>query len=305
MSSSMLTKKVKELAFESHLRYVGITPVERLRHEPEGIKPETYLPGARTVVVLGVRLSLGAQLSQKLAHQRYRSAICTYLWHGFGLPNNHYLDRTAFLVARLLEKEGHIAVPLLASSPFDLRGSLSKFSNVHAAVAAGLGEMGWSGFLLTPEAGPRNRVVSVITTAELDPDPMYDGPKLCDPDQCGTSGRSLPICSSVCPVDALSQDVQTVIIGERTFRTAQLDSNRCFWASIGLSGNALAVKPLATPDIVEISDVSQGLKERDPRQSGELMVIGRGDYCGKCIMECPVGNSPIVDRLVSEARSYT
>jgi hypothetical protein len=31
----------------------------------------------------------------------------------------------------------------------------------------------------------------------------------------------------------------------------------------------------------------------------ELMVIGRGDYCGKCIMECPVARSPKLDELLN------
>ena len=304
MSHSILTKRVKELVLKNHLHYVGVAPVERLRDEPEGKRPETFLPGARSVVVLGVRLSLGAQLSQALAHQRYRSVICSYLWHGFGLPNVHYLDRTAFLVARLIEKEGHIAVPLLAASPFDLRGSLTEFSNIHAAAAAGLGDVGWNGFLMTPDAGPRARFVSVITTAQLDADPPYKGATLCQPDKCRGTGEREPVCSSVCPVNALGNDSQTIRIGEKRFLLARFDRNRCLWASMGMSAGSLAVKPLPVPDNVGIGDVFQALKARDPRQTAELAVIGRGDYCGKCIMECPVGRPAIVDELVSRAKTF-
>jgi hypothetical protein len=73
---------------------------------------------------------------------------------------------------------------------------------------------------------------------------------------------------------------------------------------MGLSEGSLAVKPLPIPDKVEIGDVFQALKERDPRQSAELSVIGRGDYCGRCIMECPVGRPAVVGELVSEAGTY-
>jgi len=121
--------------------YVGIAPSDSLQAEPTGHKPNDYLPGAQSIVVLGIRLSLGAQLANRLAYEHYRYSICTYLWHGFGLPNLHYLDRVAFLVTALLEKEGHIAVPMHASSPFDLRSSLTEFSNIHAAVAAGIGKI--------------------------------------------------------------------------------------------------------------------------------------------------------------------
>ena len=48
-----------------------------------------------------------------------------------------------------------------------------------AAVACGLGEMGWSKMLLTPQFGPLQRVAFIFTDAELEPDPMYDGPSLC------------------------------------------------------------------------------------------------------------------------------
>ena len=70
MSHSILTKKVTELVDAKSPPLRGVTPVERLRHEPEGRRPDTYLPGARSVVVLGVRLSLGAQLSHALGHRR-------------------------------------------------------------------------------------------------------------------------------------------------------------------------------------------------------------------------------------------
>lgn len=301
MSHSVLTERVKALALANDLDYVGITPTRRLRNEPEGRTCDDYLPGARSVVVMGVRLSLGAQLSNKLAHRRYRDAICTYLWHGFGLPNIHYLDRTAFLVTRLLEKAGHLAVPMLASSPFDLRGSLTEFSTTHAAVAAGLGHLGWNGFLLTPDAGPRARFVSVITTARLAPDPMYEGARLCDVDKCRERGRGKAVCASVCPAGALHDDGRSTVIGDKSCEIAGFDRNKCFWASMGLSEGSLALKPIPMPRRVEVGDVFKALKERDPRQESELLVIGRGDYCGRCIMECPVGSPKIIDELLHEA----
>ncbi len=302
MTYSELTKRVKEFALANDMDYVGIASADSLRDEPAGRKPDDYLPGARSVVVMGIRLSLGAQLSSKLAYQNYRHSISTYLWHGFGLPNLHFLDRVAFLVNRLLEREGHIAIPMHASSPFDLRGSLTEFSNIHAAVAAGLGEIGWNGFLLTPDVGPRARFVSIITTAKLEPESLYDGPKLCEPDKCRELGQGEPICLKVCPVGALKKESQTLIIGDKNLEIAKFDRNRCFWASMGLSEGSLALKPIPMPDEVKIADVINSLKEKDPLQYKELMVIGRGDYCGKCIMECPVGNPEIISEIVNQAK---
>ena len=48
-----------------------------------------------------------------------------------------------------------------------------------AAVACGLGEMGWSKMFLTPQFGPLQRVAFIFTDAPLEPDPMYSGPALC------------------------------------------------------------------------------------------------------------------------------
>jgi hypothetical protein len=49
-----------------------------------------------------------------------------------------------------------------------------------AAFCCGLGEIGWSKLFLTPEFGPRQRFAFMLTDAPLEPDPLYDGPPLCD-----------------------------------------------------------------------------------------------------------------------------
>ena len=43
----------------------------------------------------------------------------------------------------------------------------------HAATRAGLGEFGYKNALLTPQFGPRQRINSVLTDAELAPDPCW------------------------------------------------------------------------------------------------------------------------------------
>lgn len=305
MELAELTRKVKELVRANNLDYVGIAPAERLHDEPERRKPTDYLPGAQTVVSLGIRLSQGVQFANKLAHHGGpRHSIYSYLWHGFGLPSLHYLDRTAFLVTRLLENEGYIAVPVMATSTFDIQSNLMEFSNLHAAVAAGLGELGWSGLVMTPDVGPRARFGSIITTAKLEPDPMYDGPRLCNEDSCKELGQGLPFCAAGCPTEAIGPDSTEIMIGEKSFEIAKFARFRCMWGSMGLTKEALGLKDIPMPDKSEIDagDVFNALGKRDPSQSLELMVIGRGDYCGKCIMECPVGSPKKVDEILSTQR---
>jgi NAD-dependent dihydropyrimidine dehydrogenase PreA subunit len=49
-----------------------------------------------------------------------------------------------------------------------------------AAYLCGLGEIGFSKMFLSPQFGPRCRVGMVLTDVELEPDPIYDGPQLCN-----------------------------------------------------------------------------------------------------------------------------
>jgi epoxyqueuosine reductase len=271
---------------------VGITSAERLQDEPDRRKPDDYLPGARTVVSLGIRLSQGVMLANRLAHHGGpRHAIYSYLWYGFGLPSLHYLDRTALLLTRLLEKEGHIAIPVMATSPFDIQSNLTEFSNPHAAVAAGLGELGFSGLVMTPDVGPRARFSSVITTAPLEPDAQYAGPRLCDVEACKKLGQGRLLCQASCPTKAIGPDHVRVKVGERYFDVGQFARFRCMWGSMGLLKETMGLKEIPMPEKTELDagDILEALGKRDPSQALELMVIGRGDYCGKCIMECPVG----------------
>ena len=66
-------------------------------------------------------------------------------------------------------------------SPFG--HSPGPFSHRHAATRAGLGEFGYNNIVLTPQFGARQRFSSIITEAELVPDPLIDRP-ICLRDSC-------------------------------------------------------------------------------------------------------------------------
>jgi epoxyqueuosine reductase len=295
-----LTQRVKEIAMANNLDYVGIAPAESLRTEPGEGRPEHFLPGAQSMISLGIKLGLGVQWANKLAHSDpdRHQAIYSYLWHGFGLLSLHYIDRTSILITRLLEKEGYLAVPIMSASTFDVRSSLMHFSNFHAAAAAGLGELGWGDLILTPDSGPRVRFGTVITNAKLKADPGYSGPRLCNPSACQKLGNGKPVCAGVCPTKAISLEEEKVTIGQKEVRVARIDAWKCTWGSMGLSRDSGGLKDIAMPDEVDADAVFEGLAQRDSVQTMELMVIGRGDYCGKCIMECPVARSPKLDELL-------
>jgi epoxyqueuosine reductase len=298
-----LSNKVRELAVANNIDYVGIAPVERFDNAPDGHRPGDLLPGAASVISMGVRVSLGPQLTQRIAlsdQKRRRHVSFSYRWFGYGLMNMYFLDRGAFLLNRLLEKEGHIAVPIVASGVEDTRNVMAAFSNRHAAVAAGLGEFGWNGICLTPDVGPRARFVSVITTAKLEPDPMYSGPKLCDTERCKKLGQGEPLCVAVCPIDCFSHDrSEEVLIGGRRFEYAWMDHMMCGkTVGIGLHPRVLGPEGITIPKQLDF-DASIKLRAKTPAKVIlETVVYGRGHFCGACLLRCPVGAPARVEKIM-------
>jgi epoxyqueuosine reductase len=226
-----LTVQVREVGKQWEMDYLGIAPVDRLVHAPPGWRPTDILPGAASVVVMGIRLGMGVRQMQ--ARTRTESGptaklgIWVYQVFGYNILNDK-LNAAAYAVTKVLEERGYMTVPTPASPPYDPKELVGIFSHRHAAVAAGLGEFGWNKMVLLPEAGPAVRLVSVITEAELDPSPMYDGPRLCEPIACGKA------CVEVCPTRALDDAEKVKFnIGGRTFEHAQFDKRKCLSAPCG------------------------------------------------------------------------
>lgn len=179
MTKQELTAAVKKMAYDLGADMVGIAPVSRFQGQPHMLRPEAHLPGAKSVICFGVH------------HPDASVEWC-------GEPNPNYpeafqigmipkLDTMCFRIAKMLEKEGYptIAQPCTTywrhrkykDIPYE---HAATFSHMAAFVACGLGEYGYHGMVLSPEYGPRERIISIITSADLEPDPLYNGPALCD-----------------------------------------------------------------------------------------------------------------------------
>jgi len=292
-----LTQAVKQLAMDQQLDFVRIAPVERFAQAPEGHKPTDLLKGAQSVVSIGMRLLEGVRQANVLGHEDHamRHALYSYLWFGYGNINLHFLDRTSHLIARLLEREGYVSLPIVASGVEDSIKYMGALSNRHAAVAAGTGQFAWNSLCVTSENGPRQRFASIITTAELDPDPMHSGPPLCDLEKCKSLclekyGVAQPICVKICPMNALSEDKSvSLTIGDQTYSYARLDKRRCVWASLGTHRDAGAIKHVEAPEVIDSEAIAWGRSQRHPAHNLEMVVIGRSHLCGKCITYCPIG----------------
>ena len=108
---------------------------------------------------------------------------------------NAFLDSWALRAAARLERTGYQAMPIAASQSIPPREEYrGLFPHKTAAVAAGLGWIGKSALLITPQWGPRVRLATVLTDCPLpvtDP-PVYPG--------CG----ACTVCQDCCPAGAIA-----------------------------------------------------------------------------------------------------
>jgi epoxyqueuosine reductase len=300
-----LTRKVKDFVLSRDIDYVGIAPVKRFRNAPANHKPTDLLPGAESVISIGMRMNLGPQLCQRMAladlsDRRLRHTTFSYRWFSYGVLNMYFMDRVAFLLAKFLEDQGEIALPMVSSGVEDLKVVMAAFSNRHAAVAAGLGEIGWNGLCLVPDVGPRVRFCSIITTAKLEPDPMYEGPRLCDPEECKKLGGGVPVCIKVCPINNFSMSSRDeVLIGEKEFEYAFMDHMRCGkTVGVGFHPKVLGPKNMVIPDQIDYDTALKLRAQAPPKTLMEGMVYGRGHFCGLCMLRCPTGSPKLVDDIL-------
>ena len=196
MDSKELTEHIKEEATKIGFDLVGIASANDSQFDraPQGHKPVEYLPGAKSVVVGGREV-----LDEIL--QTTPSPI--YSKHYDQL--NEWLLNAGDLLSRSLRRHGFKAMWFPETdNPGYFRQQIDQgdkvlipsFSHISAATAAGLGVRGKVGVVLTPQFGPRQSWISVITTAPLIPDPKFEE-ELCwervNPGSCGD--RSIQVCS--------------------------------------------------------------------------------------------------------------
>lgn len=220
-----LTAKVKECAYGIGADLVGVAPISRFKNAPIMMSPQGILPTATNVVVCAIHhLDEAIELGGEAHPQIIGPYSIQYVM-------NLKLDYIAFRVARYLDSLGYEAVPIAASNiwryrPFaDLTATFAPdMSHIYAATCAGLGQLGWHGLTMSPEYGPRNRFISVITNAPLCPTPLYDETKLCD--MCGE-------CINHCPTDAYRKEcngVKSIEVEDKVFKFANKNLWRCAWA---------------------------------------------------------------------------
>ena len=219
-SQDPLTRDVKDKARALGAHLVGIASIERMSGAPAELHPQRLLPEAKSLISMAYRINRGVQQ----LHLRGGSPMPFSRFAG--LEPRERLDDMGLDLANFLEDAGYISLPVPANQYYFQEKGIGEISHRHVAMAAGVGRLGWGGFLVTPEYGGAIQLITVLTAASLEPDPMLDE------DPCLGCPRP---CVSICPVHAIRPDRDRVVTMEgKDYRYGWLSYLRCQWACGGL-----------------------------------------------------------------------
>ncbi len=244
----MLTAEfIKQQAKAMGADCVGIASIDRFEGAPIQQDPRQIMPEAKSVIAVAFRVNRGS-----LRGIEEGTFFSNYSAMGYGGITYLFMPMVVMNMARLIEDEGYEAIPYGHQSDWRAidqdgmtrdgfsrpvapgRAAPDVAVNLRiAAYLAGLGEIGYSKVFLTPEFGPRQRVGIIITEAELEPDPIYNGTPLCN--RCKA-------CVRECPGQAIN--------GEKTVK-ATLAGHDVEWGELDCAACDVAFrggKELTDPD---------------------------------------------------------
>jgi len=190
MSEKILTAgAIKELARRigaggGGVEVVGIANIERFADAPERMHPANIFPGCRSVI----------SIVQPIPRGSYRGITegthwNNYTYYSYNRLNTVFRPLLTDEISRFIEQHGYEAVPVYPgvpesypNHPNPIPGRPAADINLNiriAALACGLGEIGWSKVFLHPVYGPRVRIGNILTDAVLEPDPLIKPGTLC------------------------------------------------------------------------------------------------------------------------------
>ncbi|MCL2125269.1 MAG: hypothetical protein FWH33_04680 [Oscillospiraceae bacterium] len=273
---------IKEAAMKNGMDMCGIASVDRFAGSPKGRHPTETLPGCKSVIAIGVSLLDGIVQANFRTFENGRNDLKgLYGTYGYTMIPNFELTYACYAVAKVIERQlGEVATPC-STGPMT---NGMQISIRHAAVAAGLGEFGWAGIVVTPEFGPRNRFGVILTTAEIEPDPMIDAGTLCDPTKCS-------ICTDCCPTKAIgfygTDDTSTSTLGDKTYTYGFVSMPRCQAPTQGMKKKFGGWDDYLDTDEPTFDDIRAGVAKMPPSMGG-LQSLETW-HCGKCLSYCPIG----------------
>ena len=222
--------RLKSLALSIGADLVGVTTRGLLADGPPSADPRYLLPSANSVISFA--LSLDREIVQDFISKKKWRPHC---------DNRKIIAQTLYRIGDTLTEqlrtEGYEAVNVDLNNNYrpekdaadvtEMTEFHPDFSHRYAALAAGIGRLGWSGNLLTKDYGALVELGSVLTSATLTPDtPIPDEEHPCD---------GCKMCSLVCPVGMIQPKATTqVTVAGVTETISRKRPNTCCW--IGCTG---------------------------------------------------------------------
>ena len=330
----MLTSKmIKEAALAAGADACGIAPMSRFVGAPDEMNPQFLFPEAKSCIGFVFRIPRGVQRGIEEGTQFYQYPSMAYGgineifapavlyqvgkviedagYEAFvyrntgargvvsdmdGSPGNSLSPEEEIEITENAKKHTahHRSVQYTRPAREGVVAPDLQFQFRLAAVACGLGEIGWSKMLLTPEFGPLQRVAFIFTDAELEYDEMYNGEPLCR--KCGACVRE---CPGGCIPPMNSGKTIRVQIEDKVIEWGDIDMWRCyaFYTHAGRYYNPFVPKEVwdkneggaldlmeGVTDVAnekEIMKVYNALQKYFPSWVGYNMA-----KCGGCIRAC-------------------
>ncbi len=254
MESTKFKEELRSYALDQGIDMLGFANITRFENAPTEFHPRNIYPHVKTVVVLGIRVLRG--LMESLDNGMY----IPYNAHGYGGINEDFMKDARQKVACWIENHGYSAVPVIQWTGTPHQEPI--VCHRTAALAAGLGEFGWSKAFLTKRFGPLQRFGIVLTDADLESDPLQVG-QICD---------GCKACVRSCPGKAIpSEDAFEFSIDGHTIRHAKVDMYRCTKAHHA-GTRETHPRPPADFDVTEIDRKYDALRKDSKDDTSDYML---------------------------------
>lgn len=217
------------------------------------------LPSTKTLISVGVAVNKYALRSRNLPAANYE--------YKTGLGQLEEVNRKA---VKLLLDHGSQALSAVPAWPMHMerlgRDKIWDVSHVPVAVAGGLGNVGLSRMLITPEFGPAVLLGTILTDLEFE----YDKPL--EQRQCTDCND----CIKACPVGALSEE-------------GGIDFFTCYRNSYALTMPGFLTFAKALADAPNSTELSNVLPDSEMLKLWQSISTGVFYQCFTCTSVCPVG----------------
>jgi epoxyqueuosine reductase QueG len=185
-----LNNQLRQIAKERGTDFFGVA---NLAPAHEAILAQGGPVYAEFPRAISIGIALLSAIVDQLPQRADQAVAMSYKYHCYDLVNLR-LDQITSRLSSELQRQGYRALPVAASQKVDDERLCGTFSHKMAAHLAGLGWIGKSCMLITPEVGPRVRWATVLTDAPL---AITGEPQT---ERCGKCN----LCVEICPPGAFT-----------------------------------------------------------------------------------------------------